>query len=82
MHRPQHREHRFISFWKCVPVFEPAGTHKVSLPLLLLLHLSHHLGDPLQLGVHQLLLELLVLEHLVYVLQGSGVVGGGHKPCV
>lgn len=43
-------------------------THKVSLFLLLLLHLFHHLCDPLQLRVHQLLLQLLVLEHLVYML--------------
>lgn len=43
-------------------------THKVSLSLLLLLHFFHHLCDSLQLGVHQLLLQLLVLEHLVYVL--------------
>lgn len=43
-------------------------THKVPLSLLLLLHFFHHLGDSLQLGIHQLLLELLVLEHFVYVL--------------
>lgn len=44
-------------------------THKVSLSLLLLLHLFHHLCDSLQLGIHQLLLQLLVLEHFVYVLE-------------
>ena len=46
-------------------------THKVSLPLLLLLHFPHHLRDSLQLGIHQLLLDLLVLEHFVNVLQGG-----------
>lgn len=44
-------------------------THKVSLSLLLLLHFFHHLSNSLQFGVHQLLLQLLVLEHFVYVLQ-------------
>lgn len=43
-------------------------THKVSLSLLLFLNLFHHLSDSLQFGVHQLLLQLLVLEHLVYML--------------
>lgn len=45
-------------------------THKVSLSLLLLLNLFHHFSDSLQLGVHKLLLQLLVLEHLVYMLPG------------
>lgn len=52
-------------------------TYKVSLSLLLLLHFFHHLCDSLQLSVHQLLLQLLVLEHCVYVLQGC--VGGGYR---
>lgn len=45
-------------------------THKVSLSLLLLLHFFHHLSNSLQFGIHQLLLQLLVLEHFVYVLRG------------
>ena len=45
-------------------------THKVLLTVVALLGLFEQLVRLVQLGVHQLLLQLLVLHHLVYVLGG------------
>lgn len=44
-------------------------TYKFPLSLLLLFHLSHQLSRPLKICINQLLLKLLVLEHLVNVLK-------------
>lgn len=58
-------------------------TYKVLLPLVPLLCLLQHLLGLLQFGIHQLLLQLLVLEHLVNVLWGQSRAQGGSKasPC-
>lgn len=48
-----------------------ASTYKVLLPLVSLLCLLQHLLGLLELGVHQLLLQVLVFEHFINVLQGE-----------
>lgn len=44
------------------------GTYELSLPLVLLISILDKLCCLLEFGVHQLLLEFLVLEHFVNVL--------------
>lgn len=58
------------------PTPEPEP-HKILLPLVPLLRLLQHLLGLLELGVHQLLLQVLVLEDFVDMLQESRV-GGVH----
>lgn len=65
------------------------GTYELSLPLVLLISILDKLCRLLEFGVHQLLLEFLVLEHFVNVLRekqsgahNSGVQGRPHEqPC-
>lgn len=56
---------------KVQPPEKCSKTYKVLLPLVPLLRLLQHLLGLLQFGIHQLLLQLLVLEHLVNVLPGG-----------
>lgn len=60
---------------KSVPI-NCSNTYKILLPLVPLLCLLQHLLGLLQFGIHQLLLQLLVLEHLVNVLQGEHTAQG------